>query len=119
MVFKGNIEKLTLDNNYYRKVLDTNKKMQLVLMSLDIDEEIGEEVHKTISQFIRVEKGTATAIIKGKRYYLKDGDSVIVPPNTKHNIINRGEGQLKLYTIYTPPKHSKNCVQKFKADEEC
>ena len=105
MAFRGNIESLTLSNNYYRKVLYTTSNMQLVVMSLKPNEEIGSEIHNTTSQFIRIEEGCATAIIDKKRYYLKPNDSIIIPPGSRHNIINRGYINLKLYTIYTPPEH--------------
>lgn len=117
MAFRGNIEKLTRQNTYYRKVLHTTTNMQLVLMSLESGEEIGAEVHKKTSQFIRVEKGKAKAIIGRKTFYLRDGDAVIVPPGKRHNIINNGTGTLQLYTIYTPPEHPKNRKEKFKEEE--
>lgn len=114
MAFRGNIERLTLNNNYYRKVLYTTTNMQLVLMSLKPEEEIGFEIHPTTSQFIRVEEGCATAIIEGKRYYLKPNDSIIIPPGASHNVINRGDIELKLYTIYTPPEHPVGTKIRFK-----
>lgn len=114
MTFRGNIENLTINNNNYRKVIHTTKNMQLVLMSLLPGEEIGMEVHKKTSQFIRLEGGKATAIIRGKYFYLKDGDSIIVPPGSKHNVISTGKTPLKLYSIYTPPEHAKKMIQKYK-----
>jgi|SRR3972149_10146649 len=110
MAFKGNIETLTLKNKFYRKVLYTvSHSLQLVVMSLKPQEDIGMEKHPSTSQFIRVEKGKGIAIIKNKLYHLKNGDSIIIPPNTYHNIINTScKNPLKLYTIYTPPEHPKN-----------
>lgn len=117
MIFKDNIEKLTISNNYYRKVICTTKTLQLVLMSLSPKEEIGAEVHKDVTQFFRVEKGHGVAIIKGKRYNLKDGDSIVVPGGTKHNIINTSSSEdLKLYTIYAPPEHPPNTKEKIKIE---
>ena len=113
MSFKANIEKLTERNNFYRKVLYTTKQMQLVLMSLNSNEEIGREKHPNISQFIRVEEGSGVAIVGRKRYRLKDGDAVIIPPNKYHNIIAGTEG-LKLYTIYSPPEHRPDTKCKYK-----
>ncbi len=114
--FRGNIEKITERNRNFRRVLYTvPRKMQLVVMSLLPQEEIGEEVHKHISQFIRIEHGRALVIIGKSRFYLKDGDSVIIPPNTKHNVINRSKKKnLQLYTIYTPPEHKPNTIEKKK-----
>ena len=106
------IEKDTLSNTYYRKVISTTKDMQVVLMSLKPYEEIGLEKHSG-SQFIRVEQGNGSAIISKHRYLLKDGVAIIVPPNHLHNIIAGYKG-LKLYTIYSPPEHKKGTMEKLK-----
>ena len=98
-----NIEKSTLQNNNYRKIIYTDAKMQLVLMSVVND--IPEEKHSG-TQFIRIEKGRGVAHIGGMRFNLKDGVSVIIPPNTLHYIKNTGDDDLKLYSIYTPPEHT-------------
>lgn len=111
---KGNLETLTIRNKNYRKVLHTTNNMQLVLMSLLPDEEIGAETHEKTTQFIRVESGKARAIVKNKVFYLKAGDFITIPPKNKHNIINNGDEPLKLYTIYTPPQHPRDLVQKYK-----
>jgi len=102
-VFKDNIEKLTINNNYYRKVLHTTPQMQLVLMSIPTNEEIGAETHSYTTQFIRVESGKGVAYINKKRYNLRDGDSIVIPAGSNHNIISTDN--LKLYTIYSPPEH--------------
>jgi quercetin dioxygenase-like cupin family protein len=107
-----NIEKETLKNNFYRKVLYTDKQLQVVLMSLQPYEEIGLETHEA-TQFIRVEEGNGTAVISNERHYLKDGVAIIVPKNKKHNVIAGKEG-LKLYTIYSPPQHKSFTVEKEK-----
>ena len=110
--YKDNIERATINNNFYRKVLFTTPQMQLVLMSIPTGEEIGEEVHPTTTQFIRVESGTGVAYVNGSRYNLKDGDAIIVPPNTRHNV--KSTGNLKVYTLYSPPEHPVNRVQRTK-----
>ena len=115
--FKSNIEKDTLDNNDFRHVLYTGKYCQLVLMSLKPGEEIGEEVHKTVDQFFRFEKGAGTVSIDGVKHKVADGDAVIVPAGAKHNVINSSKSaELKLYTIYSPPEHIDGTVRKTKAD---
>ena len=119
MIFHTNIEKDTLENNNYRKVISTQSNIQLVLMSLKPSEEIGNELHDNIDQFFRIEKGKAKVIInyntkKEKTYIVKDGSSIIIPKGTYHNIINIGKKDLKLYTIYSPPNHNKKLVQKNK-----
>jgi len=116
MAFRGNIEKLTMNNNYYRKVLYTTPMMQLVVMSLKPREEIGFERHPITTQFIRVEEGCATAVIDGKRFYLKPDDSIIVPPGAYHNVTNTGDIKLKLYSIYSPPEHHPETKQKNKIE---
>ena len=104
--FKGNIEKITSENNFYRKVLHTNKYQQLVVMNLKPFEEIGMEVHPQTSQFIKVEGGSGIAVVAGRRYNLKHGDSLVVDNNVSHNV-KAGKNGLKLYTIYSPPEHKR------------
>lgn len=112
-----NIEKISLENDYFRKIVYTTKSSQLVLMSLLPSEEIGEEVHD-VDQFFRVEKGTGTAILSGSTHDITDGSVVIVPAGTKHNIINTGSEAMKLYTLYMPPHHRDGVVHKTKAEGE-
>jgi mannose-6-phosphate isomerase-like protein (cupin superfamily) len=112
-----NIEKLSLENDNFRKVLYTDKNSQLVLMSLLAGEEIGEEVHD-VDQFLRVEKGTGVAILSDISHDLSDGSVIIVPAGTKHNLINTGSDSMKLYTLYMPPHHKDGVVHKTKADAE-
>ena len=109
-----NIEKETLKNNYYRKVLYTVKdQMQLVLMSLNPNETIPEETHKNISQFMRIESGKGQAIIDNKKYLLKDGITLIIPPGSKHFIKNTSKtSKLKLYTIYSSHHHPNKKINK-------
>lgn len=110
--FVGNIERITLDNNNYRKVLFTTSTQQLVVMSLKPNEEIGEEIHPNITQFIRIEKGSCDAVLNGRIFHMEDNDVVVIPPGTKHNIINTSSiNELKLYTIYSPPNHPKDMIQ--------
>jgi mannose-6-phosphate isomerase-like protein (cupin superfamily) len=113
----GNIGAMTIDNKNYRKVISTTKHQQLVLMSLKPKEEIGMEMHKKVDQFIRIEKGSAIAIIgkdEPKTYKLKTEYFITIPAGTYHNIINVGRGELKLYTIYSPSNHKPGTIQKVK-----
>ncbi len=105
------IEKKTLANRNYRNVIYTNEVMQMVLMSLEENEDIPFETHDG-SQFIRVEKGVASVILNKKRYTLRDGDSIIIDPGTRHYVKNIGNDVLKLYSIYTPPEHPKGTVHR-------
>lgn len=112
-----NIEKLSLENNNFRKVLYTDKNSQLVLMSLLAGEEIGEEVHD-VDQFLRVEKGTGTAILSDISHDITDGSVIIVPAGTKHNVVNSDSSPMKLYTLYMPPHHRDGVIHKTKAEGE-
>jgi mannose-6-phosphate isomerase-like protein (cupin superfamily) len=116
--FHANIEKETVDNNNFRKVLYTGEKLQLVLMTLKKGEEIGAEVHPTIDQFFRFEEGEGKCVINDNEYNVKADDVIIVPAGSKHNIINTGDKPLKMYTIYTPPNHKDGVVFKTKSEAE-
>lgn len=110
--YKDNLEKLTLENNNFRKVLYTAKHHQLVLMSLKLGEEIGLEIHNNGDQFFRFEKGSGKVIINESEYEVSVGDAVIVPEGAKHNVINTSQtDDLKLYTIYAPPHHKDGIVR--------
>jgi len=115
--YTTNIEKDTLENNNFRKVLYSGKHSQLVLMSLRPNEEIGMEVHLDNDQFFRFEKGQGKCIIDGNEYELKDGVAVIVPAGAQHNIINTSDKEeLKLYTIYSPAHHKDGIVRATKEE---
>lgn len=117
--FNINIEKETLENNNFRKVLYTAKHCQLVLMSLKPNEEIGMEVHTDNDQFFRFEKGQGKCIIDGNEYALGDGSVIIVPAGAQHNIINTStDSDLKLYTIYSPAHHKDGVIRETKAEAE-
>ena len=110
--YKANIEKVTLENQDFRKVVYTAKYCQLVLMSLAPAEQIGEEVHKEGDQFFRFEKGEGKVIINETQYQVGDGASVVVPAGAKHNVINTSSTEpLKLYTIYAPPHHKDKIIR--------
>ena len=115
--YKDNIESLTTENSNFRKVLYTGAHCQLVLMSLNANEEIGMEVHPDNDQFFRFEAGEGKVIINETEYEVKDGDAVIVPSGANHNVI-AGEKGLKLYTIYSPAHHKDGIVRETKAIAE-
>lgn len=117
--FHTNIEKDTIENKNFRKVLYTSKHSQLVLMSLQPNEEIGMEVHNENDQFFRFEKGQGKCIIDGNEYEIKDGSAIVVPAGAQHNVINVSEtDELKLYTIYSPAHHKDEIVRATKAEAE-
>lgn len=117
--FKSNIEKDTLENNNFRKVLYTGKHLQLVLMSLNVGEDIGEETHHNIDQFFRFESGNGKCIIDETEYIVTGGDVIVIPSGAKHNIINTdNKTELKMYTLYGPPNHQKDTIRSTKQDAE-
>ena len=118
--YVGSIEKQTLQNTYFRQVLFTGRHEQLVVMCLRPGEEIGDEVHPNVDQFFRIEKGEAKFVFNEKdEHKVRDGDAVVVPAGTFHNVINISKTlELKLYTIYSPPNHPDGTVHKTKADAE-
>lgn len=103
--FNQNIEKATLENNNFRKVLYTSSHSQLVLMALKPKEEIGSEVHQDNDQFFRFEQGEGKVIIDGNEYSVENGSAVVIPAGAEHNVINTGDKELKMYTIYSPAHH--------------
>ena len=106
-----------MNNSYFRRVLYTGKHCQLVLMTPKPGEEIGEEVHKTVDQFFRFEKGEGIVSIDGIKHRIADGDAVVVPAGAKHNVTNASKSkELRLYTIYSPPEHQDGTVRKTKAE---
>ena len=116
--FKSNIEKDTLENKNFRKVLYTGKHLQLVLMSLNVGEDIGAEIHPDNDQFFRFESGSGKCVIDGNDYKVKDGDVIVVPAGAKHNVINAGTNELKMYTLYGPPNHQDGTIRNTKEDAE-
>lgn len=110
------IENDTLENTDFRRVLYTGNNSQLVLMSLRPNEEIGEEIH-SLDQFIRVESGDGFAVLDGVKHPISDGTAIVIPAGAKHNIVNdSATGELKLYTVYSPPEHRDGTIHKTKAD---
>jgi mannose-6-phosphate isomerase-like protein (cupin superfamily) len=118
--YVGPIEKQTLQNKYFRQVLFTGKHCQLVVMHLLPGEEIGNEVHENTDQFFRIESGAARFIFNGKEEHLvHDGEAVVVPAGTYHNVINASQTEpLSLYTVYSPPNHPDGTIHKTKEEAE-
>jgi mannose-6-phosphate isomerase-like protein (cupin superfamily) len=114
--FIADIENLTDDNADFRRVLYTGKNMQLVLMSIQPGEDIGEEVHKDRDQFFRVEKGKGQVQIDGVTSRVKGGDAFIVPAGARHNVVNTDHKPMRLYTLYAPPEHRDGIVRATKAE---
>ena len=110
--FVSDIEKLTLENDDFRRVLYTGHNLQLVLMTIKPGEEIGEEVHEDRDQFFRIEAGEGEIWIDGACHKVKADDGVIVPQGASHNVVSTGSDPLRLYTIYGPPEHVDGTIHK-------
>jgi mannose-6-phosphate isomerase-like protein (cupin superfamily) len=115
--FVIDIEKATLENNDFRRVLYTAKNSQLVVMAIPPGGDIGQEVHQ-LDQFLRIEEGEGKTVLDGVEHALKEGSAVVVPAGTRHNFFNTGEVPLKLYSIYSPPNHRDGVVHKTKEEAQ-
>ena len=116
--FHDDIEKLTVGNSDFRRVIYTGGHLQLVLMTLQPGDEIGAEVHADRDQFFRFEKGSGKVDIDNHTYDVEDGSGVIVPAGARHNVRNTGDAPLMLYTLYGPPEHKDQVVQSTKAEAD-
>lgn len=116
--YVDNIEQVTVANEDFRRVLYTGEHLQLVLMTLQPGEEIGEEVHEDRDQFFRFEEGDGEVRIDGKANPVEDDFAVIVPAGARHNVVNTGSAPLRFYTLYGPPEHKDGTVHKDKAQAE-
>jgi mannose-6-phosphate isomerase-like protein (cupin superfamily) len=118
-VFVDNIEKQTMENENFRKVLFTGPNSQLVVMTLKPGEDIGMETHSDVDQFIRLEAGQGQAILDGKTYTIESEWAVVIPAGTEHNIVNTSQTEkMKLYTIYSPAEHKDGTIHPTKADAQ-
>ena len=115
--YVGNIKKAAKDNDYFRKVLTTGTKSQLVLMSLLPLEEIGTEVHD-VDQTLYVVEGEGKVVLEGVDKGFEKGMIAFVPAGVKHNVINTDDEPMKLFTVYAPPQHAAGTVHRTKAEAE-
>jgi mannose-6-phosphate isomerase-like protein (cupin superfamily) len=120
----GDIEDATRSNGTFRTVLFTGRHLQLTVMRLQPGEEIGVEMHDDLDQFIRIEAGSARITMGPSRdevsetHDVEDDWAVIIPGGTWHNVVNTGDADLKLYSIYTPPEHPDGTVHETKAEAD-
>jgi len=117
-MFIQDIENQAKENINFRKVIYTGKNSQLVLMSIPKGGDIGEETHETIDQILFFVDGEGEAILNEEIKTFEEDDVVFVPAGTKHNIINKGDEDLKLFTVYSPPAHLENTIHKTKEEAE-
>lgn len=120
--FVSNIERATLDNATFRTVLFTGRHTQLTVMSIEQGDDIGRELHPEHDQFIRIERGTARVELSTSEDTVEESHDVeadwamIVPAGVWHNVVNTGDGELKVYSLYSPPEHPDGTVHQTKAD---
>ncbi len=122
--FVVNIEEATKQNNNFRIALWTGSYLQLTLMSINVGEDIGLEIHTNLDQFIRIEEGQGLVKMGDRKDSLDferkvyDDFAIIIPAGKWHNLINTGNTPLKLYSIYAPPQHPFGTIHKTKKDAE-
>ncbi len=117
--YSVDIERVTLENESFRRVLYTAPHTQLVVMTIEPGGEIGTERHDGVDQFIRVEEGEGHALLDGERHELRDGSALVIPSGTEHNVINGSSTDpLRLYTVYAPPQHADGTVHRTKAEAD-
>lgn len=118
MSYNTNIVRETEGNEYFRKVLFTGARSQLVVMDIPAGGEIGEEVHEHVEQTLFFLSGSGKAVLDGEESVVEAGDVFVVTPGTKHNFLNTGTESLKVYTVYAPPNHIDGRIHETKADAD-
>ena len=116
--FVGSIEDRTAENRDFRRVLFTGPHLQLVLMTLQPGEDIGDEIHDDTDQFFRVESGKGEVWIDGQQARIHDGMAIVIPAGAHHNVKNTGPKPLHLYTLYAPPHHADGTVHRTRAEAD-
>ena len=120
----GDVEKVTLDNDTFRTVVFTGAHTQLTVMRLGPGEDIGREAHEHFDQFLRIEQGRGRVELgptedeTTETHDVEDDWAVIVPAGVWHNVVNTGSGDLKLYSLYSPPEHPDGTVHKTRAESD-
>jgi mannose-6-phosphate isomerase-like protein (cupin superfamily) len=116
MSYSVNILEETEENNFFRKVLFTGDRTQLVVMDIKPGEDIGEEVHPHVEQILFNLSGFGQSVLDGIKMPFNAGDVVVVNPGVRHNFVNVGTDSLKIYTVYAPANHIRERSHRTKAD---
>ncbi len=115
--YVAHLEDETKKNSLFRRVLYTGAHCQLVLMSIKPKDDIGMEVHEDNDQFFRIDAGEGKVVISGIEHAVKDGDGIVVPAGTEHNVVNTSPTKdLRLYTLYSPPHHKDGTIHRTKEE---
>lgn len=115
-MYTEDIERIAKTNTYFRQVLQTGSYSQLVVMSIPVGQDIGEEVHSNTDQILYIVEGSAEAIIDGETRRVEEHGIIFVPAGARHNIRNADDEDLKLFTIYSPPEHKDGTIHRTKAE---
>jgi mannose-6-phosphate isomerase-like protein (cupin superfamily) len=110
------IQALARESDDFRRELRTTERSQIVLMTIPVGEDIGEEVHPENDQWLGFVEGDAEAVIEGQSSPVRAGQIVLVPAGTRHNFVNKGSEPLRLWTVYAPPDHAPGTVHHTKAE---
>lgn len=116
--YHANLHALARANTDYRRVISTAGRMQLVVMSIPPGGDIGEEQHQRVEQILVAVEGEGKVVVNGVASPFRPGDVVFLRSGAKHNFINTGKTELKLFTIYSPPNHLRGRVHATKADAQ-
>jgi mannose-6-phosphate isomerase-like protein (cupin superfamily) len=118
MPFNIDIVAAARANMFFRQVLSTGPNAQVVVMSIPPGGEIGEEVHEHVDQILAFVEGDGVAILEGEESPVGRDRLVHVPAGLRHNVVNRGSADLRLFTIYAPPQHAQGTVHRTKAEAD-
>lgn len=116
--YVANLVASAVKNPFFRRVLHTGARSQLVLMSIPPGDDVGEELHEHVEQTLFVVKGTGVAHLAGQQHEVGPGSVVLVPPGIRHNLVNVGSEPLQLYTVYAPANHLDGRIHRTHADAD-
>ena len=109
---------VAMENSFFRKVVSTGRHAQVVVMCIPVGGEIGAEVHEDVDQILTFVSGEGVAILEGVESRVARDHLVHVPAGTRHNIVNTGALDLRLYTVYAPPQHADGTIHATKAEAD-
>jgi mannose-6-phosphate isomerase-like protein (cupin superfamily) len=116
-IFNKDMIELAGKNDFWQKEVYRDPKVQVVLMSIPAGEEIGLETHPA-DQTTFIVSGDAQVVIDGESTKAGPNHMVIVPKGSEHNIVNKGKGELKLFSVYAPPAEPEGAAFKTKEEAE-
>jgi mannose-6-phosphate isomerase-like protein (cupin superfamily) len=118
MAFNTDIVASARENHFFRRVVSTGPNAQVVLMCIPPNGEIGEEVHDRVDQLLAFVAGEGVAVLEGEESRVGPDHLVHIPAGVRHNVVNRGSVDLRLYTIYAPPQHAPGTIHRTKAEAD-